>query len=117
MRNLLSTAILAAMIELMTASSLGAGSTPRRIDIAVTEDGFSPKKMTVKKEEPVTLVFTRRTDRTCAKNVVIYMDDDKTVARDLPLNQKVEVTVTFTRAGEHGFACSMRMHGAAIMVE
>jgi plastocyanin domain-containing protein len=96
---------------------MGGEKTPKRIDVTVTEDGFSPKRLTVKKGEPVTLVFTRRTDRTCAKDVVIYVDDTNTISRKLPLNQPVEVTVTFPKTGERGFACSMKMHGAAIMVE
>jgi plastocyanin domain-containing protein len=104
----------------LTIFATAAGPTekgPRRIDVSVTEGGFVPKRLTVKKGEPVTLIFTRRTDRTCAKDVVIYLDDDRTIMRKLPLNQPVEVTVTFQKAGERGFACSMKMHGAAIMVE
>ena len=33
-------------------------ASPRRIDIAVTEAGFEPKKVTVKTGEEVTLAFT-----------------------------------------------------------
>lgn len=94
-----------------------AEKAPRRIDVSVTEDGFVPKRLVVKKGEPVTLVFTRRTERTCAKDVVIYLDDDRTITRKLPLNQSVEVTVTFQKTGERGFACGMKMHGAAIIIE
>lgn len=101
---------------LMAGASAGE-KIPRRLSITVSEDGFSPKRLTVKKGEVVTLVFTRRTDRTCAKEVIIYIGDTNTVARSLPLNTPVEVTVSFPKSGERGFSCAMRMHGGAIMVE
>lgn len=116
MRRRIALFIIAAPLVL-SVSAARADKAPRRIDVTVTEEGFLPKRLTVKKGEPVTLVFTRRTDRTCAKDVVIYVDDDHTMSRKLPLNQPVEVTVIFPKSGERGFACSMKMHGAAIMVE
>ena len=38
--------------------------------------------------KPVTLVFTRKTDKTCAREIVFQGQDGKT---DLPLNKTVEV--------------------------
>jgi len=111
------TLLMAAVLATYTAVADLAAKVPRRIDISVTEDGFVPKQVTTKKGEPVTLVFTRRTDHTCAKDVVVYLEDGRTIARKLPLNQPVEVAVTFEKAGERGFACSMKMHGGAIIVE
>lgn len=93
-----------------------AQSKARRIEISVTEDGFVPKKFDVKKDEALILVFTRRTERTCAKDVIVYVDDQTKIARFLPLNVPVEIPVTFRIAGEHGFACKMGMRGAAIVV-
>lgn len=112
-----SAGILLALFGLLAAGAVAGERTPRRLAITVSEDGFSPKRLVVKKGEPVTLVFTRRTDRTCAKEVIIYIDDTNTVARSLPLNTPVEITVSFPKSGERGFACAMKMHGAAIMVE
>lgn len=117
MKHQVLASVLIAILALRTGDLFADDKAPRRIDISVTEDGFLPKRLSVKKGEPVTLVFTRRTERTCAKDVVIYLDDDKTVSRKLPLNQTVEVTVTFAKSGERGFACSIKMHGAAIVVE
>jgi plastocyanin domain-containing protein len=94
-----------------------ANPTPRKIEISVTREGFSPKRLSVKKGEPVTLVFTRRTDQTCAKDVVIYVDDVNKITLKLPLNQPAQVTTTFWSTGERGFACSMKMHGGAILVK
>lgn len=93
-----------------------AKSWARRIEISMTEEGFVPKKLDVRKGEALILVFTRRTERTCAKDVIIYVDDNTKIARPLPLNVPVDIPVTFRDAGERGFACKMGMRGAAILV-
>lgn len=81
------------------------------IAIKVTENGFEPAKVPIKKGVATTLVFTRTTDATCAKAVVIPVGDHK-ITKDLPLNQPVEVAVTFPNAGDIRYACGMDMvHG------
>lgn len=110
------------LLALFSASLLAGGVSSdakggaRRIEISVTEEGFVPKKLDVKAGEALTLVFTRRTERTCAKDVIVYVDDTTKIARPLPLNVPVEIPVTFREAGERGFACKMGMRGAAIVV-
>ena len=89
-------------------------ATPRRIAISVTEKGFEPNGITVKKGETVVLVFTRKTEHTCAKEVIVYLEGDKQVQQPLPLDTPVEITATFSKAGELGYACKMRMHAGAI---
>ena len=69
---------------------------PGRIEIAITRSGFDPGNVTVPAKTPVTLVFTRKTDATCTKTVVLTMDDGKTIERELPLDKPVELAVTFT---------------------
>lgn len=59
--------------------------------------------------KPVTLVFKRVTDKTCAKACVLTMDDGKTIVRELPLDTPVELTATFPKAGKLACACSMNM--------
>lgn len=39
---------------------------PRRIEVSVTEKGFEPDQITVKKGEPLLLVFTRKTETAAA---------------------------------------------------
>ena len=74
-------------------------AAPRRIAISVTEKGFDPTGVKVHKGEEVTLVFTRKTNRTCAKEVIVHLDDHQTVDRKLPLDRPVEITATFPKAG------------------
>ena len=95
----------------------GARADPaKRIEIQVTQRGFEPDNITVTAKQPVTLVFTRKTDATCTKRVVLTLDDGKTVERDLPLGKPVEIAATFAKAGTLGYACSMNMSKGTIVV-
>lgn len=82
--------------------------------LAVTEQGFTPERLKVKKDEPVTLVITRKTEKTCATAINI---PDYDIKRDLPLNQAVSVTFTPKKAGEIKYVCGMGMPGGVIIVE
>ncbi len=90
---------------------------PSRIEIAVTRSGFEPGNIAVQANKPVTLVFTRKTDATCAKHVVLTLDDGKKLERDLPLDKPVELAVTFPRAGKLVYACSMDMVKGVVLVQ
>ena len=85
---------------------------PQHVAIAITRQGFAPDHVTVHKDQPTTLAFTRKTDATCAKSIVVDVGDGKTVSKPLPLDQTVEVTATFHKTGELHYACGMDMlHG------
>lgn len=92
-------------------------ASTREIDISVTETGFEPTKVSVKKGEEVTLAFTRKTDKTCAKEVVVYVNDKDKVKKTLPLNQVVRVTAMFAKSGELRYVCGMNMVGGVIVVQ
>ncbi len=89
----------------------------KRIEITVTAKGFEPDHIQVPASQPVTLVITRKTDRTCAKRVVIQLGDGKKIEKELPLDTAVEVPVTFAKKGELGYACSMDMIKGVILVQ
>lgn len=65
----------------------------------------------------MTLAFTRKTDKTCAKEVAVYVNDKDKVEKKLPLNEVVPVTVRFSKSGELGYACAMNMVGGVIVVQ
>ncbi len=90
---------------------------PRRIELSITEKGFVPDRVTVTKGEPVILAFTRKTDKTCTKEVIVQLDDKQTVERKLPLNTKVEILVRFATTGELAYACGMDMNKGVIRVQ
>jgi len=74
----------------------------RTIDVRVTEKGFEPAQITLRKHERVRLVFTRETDKTCAKVLRI---DEFLVWNALPLNERFATTFTAGRAGEFPYTC------------
>src|SRR5687768_3068729 len=56
---------------------------PRVVTLSVTEKGYEPSPLTLKKDEPVKLVVTRTTDQTCANELVMK---DYGINTPLPLN-------------------------------
>jgi len=85
------------------------------VQMKVTDKGFEPATVTVKKGEPVTLVITRTTDHTCATDIVI---DDYGIKTALPLNKAVTVTFTPKKAGDLQYGCAMgKMIGGVLKVQ
>lgn len=82
--------------------------------VAVTEKGFEPSSITVRPNVPARITFTRKTDATCATEVVI---PEYNITRDLPLNRPVTVEFTPKTAGEITFACGMNMLKGKIVVQ
>ncbi len=64
------------------APTAAAGVAPVTLTMAVTEKGFEPDKLSVHAGQPVRLVITRKTDKTCATAIVI---EGAGVHADLPL--------------------------------
>lgn len=77
-----------------------------KLTMEVTKDGFVPAKAQVEVGKPVTLVITRKEERTCATEIVIK---DLNINQELPLGKTVEVTLTPTKPGPIHFACAMDM--------
>jgi plastocyanin domain-containing protein len=87
----------------------------RVIEIAVTEQGFEPTPIKLKKGEPVKLVLTRKTEHTCATAVVF---PDFKIEKKLPLGQPVEVTFTPNKAGTLTYGCTMgQMIAGTLQIE
>lgn len=107
-------AVAALALGLAVAGCGGGGGVKERVSVEVTQEGFVPKEIPAKAGQAITLVVTRKTDLTCAKQIVFA---DLGVQKDLPLNQAVEVTVTPTKAGDLRFACSMDMVAGKLVVQ
>ncbi len=100
--------VLAGMVLGAMGGGALAGSVKRaqhRVEIAVVQEGFAPASITVKKNEPVTLVFTRKTEETCAKQVLVYLSPEQKVEKTLPLGEPVEIAAVFTTSGALDFTC------------
>jgi len=90
------------------------GASAQVVEIAVTGQGFVPAAVKVKAGIPVKLVVTRKTERTCATEIVIK---DYGVNQPLPLDQAVEVTFTPKKPGSVRYACGMDMIAGVLTVE
>jgi plastocyanin domain-containing protein len=99
------------------ASADPASKEPSRIAIEVNKRGFNPDNISVPAKKPVTLVFTRTTDATCARTIVVDTEDGKKIEKALPLDKPVEVAVTFPKAGKLTYACTMDMVKGTMVVQ
>lgn len=114
---LASTAILFALVLFSACKSSGTANRAQGaqvVQIAVTQEGFVPSSVKVSKGQPVKLVITRKTERTCATEIVIK---DYGIDQKLPLNQPVEVVFTPTKSGTVQYACGMNMIKGQLEVE
>ncbi|WP_375773316.1 cupredoxin domain-containing protein [Archangium gephyra] len=74
------------------------------VELTVTSKGFEPANVKVKAGHPVRLVITRKTDKTCAKEIVL---DDLGINQPLPLDTPVTVEFTPSESGTLRYACAM----------
>ena len=116
LRRMLGCSAVLAVIALAAVSCQSAGTKSaqaREIAIQVTDKGFEPAEARVQKGEIVTLVFTRQTDQTCARDVVVKNRGTKVA---LPLNQAVRVELGKVEK-KVAFACGMDMLTGEIVAE
>jgi len=88
-------------------------SGPPRFELAVTDTGFVPGTITIPAGKPITLVVTRKSDQTCAKEIVF---PDQKIRKQLPLNEAVEITLPSSPPGEIAYECGMEMVYGKVVV-
>jgi len=84
------------------------------IEVSVTPDGWVPNRIRVKAGEKVKLVITRKTEQTCATEIVIK---ELGVDTKLPLNQPVTVEFTPKKSGVLKYTCAMDMISGTLIVQ
>lgn len=114
----IASAVLSALLLLAAAGGCG-NSKPKPaeikdvVNVTVDADGFKPDRIPAKRGKPITLVFNRTTDKTCATEVVIASER---IRKELPLNKQTFVTFIPEKTGEVAFACPMNMVKGSISV-
>jgi plastocyanin domain-containing protein len=104
----------ATLLSLLVACSAGADTVSNQVQMAVTPQGFEPRDISVRMGEPVTLTITRKTDDTCATEIVI---DEYGINTKLPLNQSVTIKFTPKKSGKLKYGCAMsKMIGGVITI-
>src|SRR6185436_17130228 len=81
--------------------------------VNITQMGYEPASIKLKRGVPARITFFRTTDDTCATEVVF---PDYGIRRQLPLNAAVSISLT-PRAGEFAFTCGMNMHRGKMIVQ
>jgi membrane fusion protein, heavy metal efflux system len=107
-------------------SSAGLSEPPQREDrakeagagfqvatVTVTEKGFQPDTIKLKRGVPARVTFVREIEETCATAVVI---PEYNIKRDLPLKEPVVVDFTPSKKGVFDFTCGMKMLSGKIVV-
>ena len=76
----------------------------RKVEITVTEKGYEPSPIALRKGEPVELSITRTTDMTCATELIL---EDAGIDVKLPLNETVTASFTPDKTGVLKYGCAM----------
>ncbi len=99
----------------MAAAPIVASAKPRvqTVKIRISERGYEPSRMKLRRGIPARVTFLRTTDATCAKEIVL---PDFGIRRALPLNQPVLVSFTPTKKGAFTFVCGMNMLRGTVIV-
>ncbi len=111
------TSLLAVLLLVAVAAAALAAKKPaapeQRVAIEVTSKGFVPDTVLATAGRPLVLEVTRRTERTCAKEIVIKALG---ISQKLPLDRTVQVRVVPKKRGALRFACGMDMIAGVILV-
>jgi plastocyanin domain-containing protein len=81
--------------------------------VIVDDKGFTPSDIKAEKGKPLSLVFIRTTEGTCAKQVVF---PELKLEKELPLNVPVSLTIPTDDARRLTFQCGMGMYKSAVVI-
>lgn len=113
-RVLMTMAVVVGVVVAGCASGGGGSQGPKEVRIAVTDEGFVPAVVEIPKNEAVTLVVTRKTDKTCATEMVFAGTGER---HDLPLDQVVRIELPPGQPDTLHYACAMDMFKGAIVAK
>lgn len=114
MRFLLVLAAACLTLPALPACAAEPAKAGKTVQMTVTEDGYVPARIEAKKGEPLTLVITRKVERTCATELVVK---EYGINQPLPLGKAVTVTFTPTKSGQVKYACGMDMISGTLVVQ
>lgn len=115
------TLLAAAAAATLLASALGCKKGPVPVaqikdtyQVIVDEDGFHPDRIPALVGKSITLIVTRKAEKTCANAIVIAQEN---IRRDLPLNSPVMISFIPEKPGDIHFACPMNHYSGEIAVQ
>ena len=81
--------------------------------VALTEKGYEPTTLHLRRGVPAQIAFTRTVSATCGTQIML---PDYGIKRDLPLNELVLVEFTPKKSGAFAFTCGMGMLRGSLVV-
>lgn len=102
------------LISLLLVAGVAHADSEKVVKVKISEDGFQPAQIEVKKGENLVLMVTRTTDKTCMKELKAVKGTGQT---DLPLNKEVRFDVgALEKSGEVKLLCGMDMTAGVVKV-
>ena len=87
--------------------------TIQKVTVALTEKGYQPASLKLRRGIRAQVTFIRKVSPTCATQIVLPEYDIK---RDLPLNEPIVIEFTPNKSGRFIFSCGMGMlHGLLVV--
>jgi plastocyanin domain-containing protein len=83
------------------------------VTVTLTEQGYKPETIRLRRGVPARLTFVRKVEATCGTTLQI---PDYQIKRDLPFNEAVVVEFTPNKRGQSEFSCGMNMIRGKIVV-
>jgi len=81
--------------------------------VELTERGYEPSGVRLRRGVPARVTFTRKVSATCATEVML---PDYGIRRALPLDEPVTVEFTPKKSGDFTFSCGMGMVKGSLIV-
>ncbi len=85
----------------------------RSMEVLVGDGVYTPSRIEIPAQAPVTLTFVRRDASPCAATVIF---DGIDVSRELPVDKPVKVPLPALAPGRYVFHCQMNMYKGEIIV-
>lgn len=95
------------------AAPIAASKRTGDLSVSITENGFEPATLTLPSGVARRVTFVRKTDNTCAKEVVF---PTLGIRRELPLNKPVTIELPASASGSLNYACGMDMLKGKVIV-
>lgn len=103
-----------AMAQRNSKKQKSAARKVQTVRISLTERGYQPETFRLKRGVPARIIFIRKTEDDCGKEVVFPAYNIK---RKLPLNKPVTIRFTPRKAGSFSFICGMDMLRGNVIVQ
>ena len=104
----------AGVVFLVGCQQRGSGQASGEVHVDVTGNGFEPAEVKIPAGKTITLVMTRTTDQTCAKEVEFAILNQR---YPLPLNQPVTISLPASQKGVLSYQCGMHMLSGRVVVQ